>query len=116
MTNRRDWLKYFGVGAVIVPIIGAKADESMAARLIEPPNIKPVELFAKIPKPIDLKYKVASAAVLFTLQDGSTHRIDVNKPNGWGSIDLCASRIDITFQELASPVTTWGSIDGGFRL
>ena len=116
MNSRRDWLKFFGVGAVIVPIIGAKADESMAARLIEPPKIKQVELFAAVPKPINLQYNVAGVTVLLALKDGTKRRLEIKYPQGWGTIEVDASRIELGFNTNDSPVSSFGSITGGFTL
>lgn len=116
MNSRRDWLKCFGAGALIVPIIGAKADESNAAQLIETPRIKPVELFAAIPKTIDLQKNVAAVAVLLTLKDGSRRRLEIQNPEGWGTIEMKSSQFDMTFTSGESPISEFGSVTGGFSL
>lgn len=116
MNSRRDWLKFFGAGAVIVPIIGAKADESQAAQLIEVPHIKPVELFASIPKPIDLRRNVTEAVLLVTLRDGTKRRLKIDNPQGWGTIELRTDSIEVSFTENTSPISAYGSIAGGFAL
>ncbi len=115
MNSRRDWLKCFRAGALIVPIIGGKAAEQHVAELIQRPSIRPVELFASIPKPIDLR-NVASATVLLGMKDGATHRLEVESPQGWGRIVVASSRMQIDFNEGSSPATDFGSIIGGFTL
>jgi len=42
--NRRDLLKFFGVGATIVPVLGGVPKIEAPARLIEEARIQPVEL------------------------------------------------------------------------
>ncbi len=41
--NRRDLLRFFGIGATIVPVIGGAAKTESLARLIEIPKIEPVK-------------------------------------------------------------------------
>ncbi len=40
--NRRDLLRYFGIGATIVPVIGGAAKTELPARLIEEAKVEPV--------------------------------------------------------------------------
>ena len=44
MNQRRDFLKMFGVGATIIPVIAGVADITMPARLIAEPIVEPVKL------------------------------------------------------------------------
>ncbi len=39
--NRRDLLKFFGIGATIVPVIGGAVKTELPARLIEVPKVEP---------------------------------------------------------------------------
>jgi hypothetical protein len=39
--NRRDLLRFFGIGATIVPVIGGAAKLDSPARLIEVPKVEP---------------------------------------------------------------------------
>ncbi len=41
--NRRDLLKFFGIGATIVPVIGGAVKTELPARLIEVPKVEPAE-------------------------------------------------------------------------
>lgn len=75
--NRRDVLKKFGIGTVIVPILGGVTDNSATAQLIEIPHIKPVELFYKIPEPLDLS-KVREAQLMLTMEDGTVRAVSIN--------------------------------------
>ena len=42
--NRRDLLKYFGIGSTIVPVLGGVPKIEAPARLISEPEIEPVKL------------------------------------------------------------------------
>jgi hypothetical protein len=116
METRRSLLKFFGAGTLIAPIIGGKAVERHVAELIERPNIRPVELFTSIPKPIDLRGNVTSATVLIGMKDGTLRRLEIENPQGWGRICVSASRVQIDFNEGSSPATDFGSIIGTFSL
>jgi len=74
--DRRDLLKRFGIGAIIAPVIGGVAVREATAALIEVPKIKPVELFTKIPEPIDLE-SVKRATVQLEMFDGSVRVVEV---------------------------------------
>jgi hypothetical protein len=42
--NRRDLMKYFGIGATIVPVIGGVPEIRAPAKLIVVPQVNPVEV------------------------------------------------------------------------
>lgn len=44
--NRRDLLRFFGIGATIVPVIGGAAKLDSPARLIEEAKVEPAERFS----------------------------------------------------------------------
>lgn len=77
MMDRRDILKRFGIGTIIAPLIGGAVDQSSAATLIEIPKVRPVELFKKIPEPLDLG-KVKAAQLVFTMEDGTVRTVGIN--------------------------------------
>lgn len=81
--NRRGLLKAFGIGALIAPIIGGKAETSATAQLIEVPKVKPVELFQELPKSLDAR-QVEKVTLLLELRDGTTRRIDPDYTYGFG--------------------------------
>lgn len=81
--DRRDLLKRFGVGAIIAPIIGGVVERSASAELIEVPKVKPVELFSKIPGPVDLS-DVVSAQIVLEMGDGQTRTLTLSK---WPSFE-----------------------------
>lgn len=82
MFSRRDLMKYFGAGAVIVPIVGGKTEESATAQLIEVPKVRPVELHAEIPKPLDLR-QVKRAALSLEMKDGTVRTIRFDSLDAW---------------------------------
>lgn len=47
--NRRGLLKFFGIGATVVPIIDGMPKVEAAANLIEVPTIKPLEVAKSLP-------------------------------------------------------------------
>ena len=75
--DRRDLLRKFGIGALIVPIIGGQPEKSAAAQLIEIPKIRPVELVKELPEKIQLA-DVQTAELVLTMQDGTRHSIEFN--------------------------------------
>lgn len=82
MFSRRDLMKHFGVGALIVPIVGGKAEESATAQLIEVPKVRPVELHAEIPKPLDLR-QVKRAALSLEMKDGTVRTVRFDSWDFW---------------------------------
>ena len=44
MTDRRSFLKLFGAGATIVPVIAGVVDVTSPARLVVEPTVEPVTL------------------------------------------------------------------------
>jgi hypothetical protein len=85
MMDRRDLLKRFGIGAIIVPVVGGAAITSHAATLIEVPKVKPVELFASIPKELNLE-DVARVTITFTMKDATERIITIDRPALRGTI------------------------------
>ncbi|MFH1741144.1 MAG: hypothetical protein ABIH23_19250 [bacterium] len=104
MKSRRDLLRVFGIGALIAPIIGAKADETSIAQLIEPPKVRPVELFREIPKKLDLR-KVTRIVLIFETTDGERHRIEAQPQDKFGIIGPGDDQIELYFSgmQIASP-------------
>ena len=104
MKSRRDLLKFFGAGALIAPIIGAKADETSIAQLIEPPKVRPVELFREIPKKLDVR-KVTRIALIFETTDGERLRIAAQPQDKFGIIGPGDEQIELFFSgmQIASP-------------
>lgn len=78
MTSRRSLLQYFGIGTIIVPIIGGEANKSKAAELITVPEVKRVELFRSIPKSFCMS-QVESVSIQMKLKDGSFRTISIKR-------------------------------------
>ena len=104
MKSRRDLLRVFGAGALIAPIIGAKADETSIAQLIEPPKVRPVELFREIPKKLDVR-KVTRIVLIFETTDGERLRIAAQPQDKFGIIGPGDEQIELYFSgmQTASP-------------
>ena len=49
MSNRRNFLKFFGVGATIVPVVNGLPKVDAPASLLEIPKVEPVVLAQSIP-------------------------------------------------------------------
>jgi hypothetical protein len=76
-------MKYFGIGSIILPVIGAKAEPQLAAQLIELPVLRPVELAATVPEPFDLA-EVGSASLILSAKNGQLLRLDIpNIQEAW---------------------------------
>jgi hypothetical protein len=67
MQSRRDLLKHFGIGTVIVPLVGGAAEITAPAKLIEVPSIEAVKT---LPRSLNLK-DLKSVTVVFEHSDGS---------------------------------------------
>lgn len=67
--SRRELLKYFGVGAVIAPVIGGVTQPAQA-RLIELPRVELIEPEVVIEKPLNLK-DVRRVDLLLEMADGT---------------------------------------------
>lgn len=112
-SSRRDLLKYFGVGTIIAPLVGAEP----AARLIELPKIEILEA-RSIPTPLDLS-RVKAASLVCEMKDGTLRTVKLSHVAGNGAIPIEGVRvsIDILRDAALSPLTSirLGSIwaDGG---
>lgn len=71
--DRRDLLKMFGIGTVIVPLT-AKGDEPVPVRLIEVPKFELIDPAAAIIQPFRAS-DVAGALVVLKMRDGSTRQM-----------------------------------------
>jgi hypothetical protein len=81
--TRRDLLKYFGIGTVIVPMVSGAPDVTTPAKLIEVPEIKPVILTeGKTP---DLK-TVKSVTITLECVDGTRRSIQSEYIHGHGQL------------------------------
>ena len=118
MMDRRDILKRFGIGAIIVPVIGGAAVTSSAVELIEVPKVRPVELFKEIPKPIALS-EVDKATINLKFKDGTARSIMVaDWFSGTGRL-LLSHRLEVFIQFSSgdsSPAATVGEIYGRANL
>lgn len=85
MNSRRDLLKHFGIGAIIAPVIGGVVEPAAAAKLISIPDIRPVELFSKIPEPINL-LDVRTVKLVVGMADGTTRTLDIDQSYGFGTL------------------------------
>ena len=115
MKSRRDLMRAFGIGSFIAPVIGSTIDESCIAQLIEIPKLKPIEVVAKIPAPLDTK-KIRRASLILECSDGTHRHVTIDIGDKFGIIEPTGS-IEIAFQSGTgySPVTWGGSIDGIYR-
>ena len=84
MNTRRELLKYFGIGTVIVPLVGGAPDVTTPAKLIATPELKPVILTEG--KPLDLR-TVKSVTVTVECHDGTRRSIQ-GYARGNGSIHV----------------------------
>lgn len=77
--NRRDLLKHFGIGTIIVPAAAVAASETAPrASLVELPVIEPVKLVTSL-ELIKLS-QVKSVELSFAMFDGTTRRISIPQP------------------------------------
>jgi hypothetical protein len=108
--TRRDLLKYFGIGTVIVPIVSGAPDVTTPAKLIATPELKQVILADT--KPIDLK-TVKSVTITLECVDGSRGSIQSEFINGGGLIRQTDHLgILITFLGQSSPSSRIGALQG----
>ncbi len=117
MMDRREILKRFGIGAVIVPVIGGAAVTNSAVELIEVPKVRPVELFRELPKPLDLS-KITKVTVTCQFADGKTRTMEADNLFCNGHIEP-SDRLDLFIQfsdRIASPARTIGEIYGNANL
>jgi hypothetical protein len=83
LTNRRDLLKYFGIGTVIVPMMGTQPVVEAASELIEIPKIQPVSLkVSEIGErtPCD----VVRVQIMITHADGRRYGVQSDTPGSFG--------------------------------
>ena len=101
MVDRRDFLKFFGVGATVVPLIGGMPHSGAVARLVDIPHVEQVEPKIVMATAADveaLKYDTLRACV----------KIEQTKPNpamfafagGEFVITATANEIDVTLMNL----------------
>ena len=81
MNNRRDFLKFFGVGAVVVPLIEGMPSTQNQAVIIEPPKLE-------IPKPPDISLvsampSLGAADATFFLRDRQTGQVTCYEVTGF---------------------------------
>ncbi len=118
--NRRELLKFFGAGTVIAPVVGGSLITSATAQLVRVPDVKPVELFSKIPEGLDL-YKVRKATLSMEMDDGTVRTVGVNNlfPHGCiGPTDKFSVGIKFIRYDDASPSAIYklGEIQGSGTL
>ena len=116
MTNRRDLLRYFGVGTIIAPVIGDKVKADVKAQLIEVPSIRKVELARAIPSTVNL-CRVKGMSVVLTMDDGTVLTVGSDRPLANGAIDPSTTAVEISFTAAllnTSPscYRTTGSVSG----
>ena len=79
MQSRRDLLKYFGIGATIVPVLGGTPITDVPAKLIQEPKIDLI-------KPDDFKIEITEAGLdeLYQIKNhGRGHiQVEVTTPEG----------------------------------
>lgn len=118
MMDRRDILKRFGIGAIIVPVIGGAAATTSAVELIEVPKVRPVELFTKIPEPLALS-KIKKVTLTLEYQDGKTRSIATSRNPFSSGLIKPTDTVDLFIQfssANASPAKTVGEIYGQVEL
>ncbi len=72
MSNRRDFLKLFGAGAVIVPVVAGVAEVTSPATLIHVPDIEPVEL-VKTANVEDAVHDMQNVSIVIDITAGGKH-------------------------------------------
>lgn len=119
MNTRRDWLRLFGAGSLIVPLIGGGPDEHNAAQLIETPRIKRVELFKHNSstllywEQLNLEANLIGAEIVLSMRDGSRKRFAVEDMRATGIIDAFSPQIEIAFvNRKTSPLSESALITG----
>lgn len=86
--SRRDLMKFFGIGTVIMPVIGGVVETSAPAKLIEAPKIDLIVSPAMSDKTLDVsRSSMKSLTVHIEFHDGTTRSIrSVYSPWGSGAI------------------------------
>ena len=101
MVDRRDFLKFFGAGATVVPLIGGMPHAGAVARLIEPPRVEQVEPKVELATPGDveaMKYDTLRACVQIT-QIKPTQSV-FGFAGGEFVIAATANEIDVTLMHI----------------
>ena len=99
--SRRDLLKFFGIGTVIAPVIGA----APLARLIEVPKVELIEPAALIVKAVSLG-NVESFDVTLNLRDGSRETFHATTKASSG-FAIRGDIIDIHFGRVVPHSPSW---------
>ena len=93
MNNRRDFLKFFGVGAVVVPLIEGMPSTENQAMIIYPPKIeisKPSDVIL-----VDHIFKFGKVNVTVFVRDQKTRQVAVIDAEGF-VMEYVRSNIDAT--------------------
>lgn len=98
--NRRDLLKFFGIGATIVPVLNGLPKVEMPAKLIEEPKVELVS-------PIGYRFRDVLCA--FNNRERIKCEFTMIRPNGHTSIFECAEAI-------IRDLKTTNPIDGSMRV
>jgi hypothetical protein len=100
--SRRDLLKFFGVGATVIPVIGGAPEPDAAARLIEVPKVELITA-ATIPEPFDLA-NVQEISITFRLRDGTRRAAMSRSIQASGRLEPgFAIRLTVTSNDGTSP-------------
>lgn len=95
--NRRDLLKYFGIGTVIIPVIGGTPETEKPATLIEVPKVEIAEALPAVTgEDLDLR-RVRSARLTLGLSDGTSRVLEFFPTFGNGPRSIPAGR-DLNIQ------------------
>lgn len=80
--NRRDLLKFFGIGATVVPVVGGVPKVEAPARLIAEPKVEPLEVVPADVKVEDfarnIGYQKTHLTVFARTEKGQTYRFDAD--------------------------------------
>lgn len=119
--NRRDIVKYFGVGSIIAPLSSTGLQIDNAVQLIKVPEVRSVELFSKVPEPVDLSNYDRGDLILYSKDGKTTRYLTLGSLVGSGVVPVSSNEVVIRFVEWnyqASPafLHNTGKIDGRFTL
>lgn len=108
--SRRDLLKYFGIGAVIAPVVGGPL-----ATLIEVPKVEIVK-----PEAVSVPFNAAdvkAVAVTLHLYDGTTRTVRTYDIRGRGQF-VSGQKIEFSIGDLVnmSPVAFFATLSGEGRI
>lgn len=74
MLNRRDLMKYFGAGAIVMPVVGGIIEQDATARIIQPPTVE----LASAPlngQPLDFNEISNVTSITYEMCDGTKRTI-----------------------------------------